>query len=275
MADEEAMLVLADVSQVYVNAKGASLAVENLDLTVHRGEFVSLVGPSGCGKTTILSMLAGLFPPTKGLVTLGGEQVSGPSTKVGYMLQQDYLFPWRTIRDNAAIGLEITGRKTSASLAYIDELLAELGLPGSGSRYPHELSGGMRQRVALARMLATEPEIMLLDEPFSALDLHIKLQLEDLVQETLKRLGKTAVLVTHDLAEAAAMSDRVIVLAANPGRKIAEILVPDEIRMAPPMEARKLPSFQDTFDQLWAELEAAEAVNEQDEEGGEEIAVQL
>lgn len=264
MADDDIMLALHRVSQVYVNEKGASLAVEELDLTVRHGEFISLVGPSGCGKTTILSMLAGLFPPTRGLVMLNGEPVTGPSTKVGYMLQQDYLFPWRTILDNAAIGLEIAGRKNAKSLASIEELLTELGLPNAGSRYPHELSGGMRQRVALARMLATEPEIMLLDEPFSALDLHIKLQLEDLVHQTLKRLGKTAVLVTHDLAEAAAMSDRVIVLAANPGRIVAEFVVPDEIRLATPMHARRLPGFQETFDQLWAELDAAEGGDEDD-----------
>ncbi|ACT01253.1 ABC transporter ATP-binding protein [Paenibacillus sp. JDR-2] len=258
MAGEDNRLELKDVSHVYVNEKGASLAVENLNLTVRRGEFVSLVGPSGCGKTTILSMLAGLFPPSGGQVLLAGAPVLGPSRLVGYMLQQDFLFPWRTIRDNAAIGLEIAGGKTAAAMKEVDRLLSELGLPGSGSKYPHELSGGMRQRVALARMLATNPEVMLLDEPFSALDLHIKLQLEDLVDETLKRLGKTAVLVTHDLAEAAAMSDRVIVLAANPGRIVKELVVPDEIRQATPMEARKLPGFQDVFDQLWAELNRAE-----------------
>jgi ABC-type nitrate/sulfonate/bicarbonate transport system, ATPase component len=258
MAGEDSRLELKDVSHVYVNEKGASLAVEKLNLTVRRGEFVSLVGPSGCGKTTVLSMLAGLFPPSGGQVLLAGAPVLGPSRLVGYMLQQDFLFPWRTIRDNAAIGLEITGGKTAAAMKEVDRLLTELGLPGSGSKYPHELSGGMRQRVALARMLATDPEVMLLDEPFSALDLHIKLQLEDLVDETLRRLGKTAVLVTHDLAEAVAMSDRVIVLAANPGRIVKELTVPDEIRQSTPMEARKLPGFQDVFDQLWAELNRAE-----------------
>ncbi|MFF2479437.1 ABC transporter ATP-binding protein [Paenibacillus sp. NPDC058071] len=265
MAGDNRMLEMHGVSHVYVNDKGASLATEELELTVRRGEFISLVGPSGCGKTTILSMLAGLFPPTRGIVLLAGEPVTGPSTKVGYMLQQDYLFPWRTIRDNAAIGLEIAGRKNRTALAGVDTLLGELGLPGSGDRYPHELSGGMRQRVALARTLATEPEVLLLDEPFSALDLHIKLQLEDLVQQTLRRLGKTAVLVTHDLAEAAAMSDRVIVLGANPGRIVAEMLIPEEIREASPMEARRLPGFQAVFDGLWAELDAAKGGGDEDE----------
>ncbi|WP_424765979.1 ABC transporter ATP-binding protein [Paenibacillus sp. sgz302251] len=256
------VLELQQLSHVYVNEKGASLAVEKIEFAVSRGEFISLVGPSGCGKTTVLSLLAGLFPPTKGQVLLNGERVVGPSPKVGYMLQQDYLFPWRTIRDNAAVGLEINGRKSAESLASVDLLLEEVELPDAGSRYPHELSGGMRQRVALARTLATEPEVLLLDEPFSALDLHIKLQLEDLVHQMLKRLGKTAVLVTHDLAEAAAMSDRVIVLGRNPGHIRCEIEVPADIRQAAPMAARKLPGFQELFDRLWAELD------EEDDEGG-------
>src|SRR5690606_26038838 len=151
-------LELQQLSHVYVNEKGASLAVEGLTLSVARGEFVSLVGPSGCGKTTVLSLLAGLFPPTIGQVLLNGERVTEPSPKVGYMLQQDYLFPWRTIRDNAAIGLEINGSRSEATMAAVDQWLAKLGLSGSGSRYPHELSGGMRQRVALARTLVTNPE---------------------------------------------------------------------------------------------------------------------
>lgn len=256
------VLELQQLSHVYVNEKGASLAVEQIELSVLRGEFISLVGPSGCGKTTVLSLLAGLFLPTKGQVLLNGVRVTHPTSKVGYMLQQDYLFPWRTIRDNAAIGLEISGRKTEKALEDVDGLLTELGLPGSGHRYPYELSGGMRQRVALARTLATEPEVLLLDEPFSALDLHIKLQLEDLVFQTLKRLGKTAVLVTHDLAEAAAMSDRVIVLGRNPGHIRCELKMPEDIRLATPTLSRKLPGFQDIFERLWAELDAV------DEEGG-------
>lgn len=258
------VLELQQLSHVYVNEKGATLALEGLNLRVKQGEFVSLVGPSGCGKTTVLSLLAGLFAPTKGKVLLGGEPVGGPSPKVGYMLQQDFLFPWRSIRDNAAIGLEIAGRKTPETMKLVDELLGELGLPDSGRRYPHELSGGMRQRVALARTLATEPDVLLLDEPFSALDLHIKLQLEDLVCDTLARRGKTAVLVTHDLAEAAAMSDRVIVLGRNPGHIRCELSMDAELRAHKPMTARKLPSFQAAFERLWAELDAV------DDEGGEQ-----
>ncbi|MDQ6418120.1 ABC transporter ATP-binding protein [Paenibacillus sp. LHD-117] len=252
------VLSLQGLSHVYVNDKGASLALEAIDLTVSKGEFISLVGPSGCGKTTLLSLLAGLFPPTVGTVTVNGRAVTGPTPAVGYMLQQDYLFPWRTIRDNAAIGLEIGGQRTKASMQKVEHWLSELGLEGYGGRYPHELSGGMRQRVALARTLVTEPDVLLLDEPFSALDLHIKLQLEELVQSTLERLGKTAVLVTHDLAEAAAMSDRVIVLGRNPGHIRREVAIPTAIREADPMTARKLPAFQAVFEELWAELDAVD-----------------
>ncbi|GBG11916.1 spermidine/putrescine ABC transporter ATP-binding protein [Paenibacillus agaridevorans] len=260
----EPVMSLKDVSHVYVNDKGASLALENIHLDIAPGEFVSLVGPSGCGKTTLLSLLAGLFPPTLGSVTVGGRSVQGPSPAVGYMLQQDFLFPWRTIRDNAAIGLEIAGRRNEKTMAAVDHWLGELGLEGNGGRYPHELSGGMRQRVALARTLVTEPDVLLLDEPFSALDLHIKLQLEDLVQHTLARLGKTAVLVTHDLAEAAAMSDRVIVLGKGPGHIRREVSIAEPIRQAPPTEARRMAQFQSVFDQLWAEF------NDGDGKGGDQ-----
>lgn len=252
-------LRLHNVTHVYVNDGGASLAVDSLNLTVGQGEFVSLVGPSGCGKTTVLHLIAGLLRPTRGEVTIGGARVVGPSASVGYMLQQDYLFPWRTIQDNAAIGLAINGKLTAESKSRVRGLLQELELSGTEMRYPHELSGGMRQRVALARTLATEPDVMLLDEPFSALDMHIKLQLEDLVWDTIRRRGQTAVLVTHDLAEAAAMSDRIIVLGRNPGRIRLALEVPEELRRIAPMEARRHPSFQSLFEQLWEEMDVEDA----------------
>ncbi|QYR23783.1 ABC transporter ATP-binding protein [Paenibacillus sp. sptzw28] len=253
------VLELNDVSHVYVNESGTTLAVEGLNLAVAAGEFVSLVGPSGCGKTTVLSLLAGLLLPTEGTVTACGAPVRRPSPKIGYMLQQDYLLPWRTILDNALLGLEINGRKTEASIAFTRSLLHELGLGGLENRMPGELSGGMRQRAALVRTLATEPDVLLLDEPFSALDLQIKLQLEDLVQSTLRALNKTAVLVTHDLNEAAAMSDRVVVLGRNPGHIRAVYIVPTRIRSALPTTARKFPEFQSMFDLIWGALEDSSA----------------
>ncbi|PWW00651.1 NitT/TauT family transport system ATP-binding protein [Paenibacillus cellulosilyticus] len=254
-------LRLHNVTHVYVNDGGASLAVDSFNLTVGQGEFVSLVGPSGCGKTTVLHLIAGLLRPTRGEVTIGGAAVTGPTASVGYMLQQDYLFPWRNIQDNASIGLAINGKLTPDAKSRVRGLLQELELSGTELRYPHELSGGMRQRVALARTLATEPDVMLLDEPFSALDMHIKLQLEDLVWDTIRRRGQTAVLVTHDLAEAAAMSDRIIVLGRNPGRIRLTLDVPEELRRTSPMEARRHPSFQPLFEQLWEEMDVEEAAS--------------
>ncbi|MBJ6363627.1 ABC transporter ATP-binding protein [Paenibacillus sp. GCM10012307] len=252
------VLELKHVSHVYVSEKEASLAIESVDLKVQPGEFISLVGPSGCGKTTLLSLLAGLLLPTEGEMLFHGKQVKGPSTKVGYMLQQDYLFPWRTIRENALLGLEVSKQLTDNAGERMEQLLADMGLDGVADRYPHELSGGMRQRVALVRTLMASPEVLLLDEPFSALDMHIKLQLEDLVQLTLTRLGKTAVLVTHDLAEAAAMSDRVILLGSRPGRIRQIFDIPPDIRELPPTAARRSAGFQDLFDSIWSELEAEE-----------------
>jgi len=234
------------------------MAVENINLDVRSGEFVSLIGPSGCGKTTILSLIAGLFEPTAGTVSIYGETINKPTRKVGYMLQQDYLFPWRTIYENCIIGLELEGKVSEQKRQYVMQLLEEMGLTGTENKYPHQLSGGMRQRVALVRTLATEPEIMLLDEPFSALDYQTKLQLEDLVAETLKSRQKTAILVTHDISEAIAMSDKVVVLQPCPGKIRKTVDVPNPIRAATPFIARELNGFHDLFHMLWSEFEQME-----------------
>lgn len=255
MPESETVIRLEGISQVYVSEREASLVIDNLSLQVNQGEFVSLVGPSGCGKTTLLSIIAGLLTPTAGEVSVKGRLVEGPSSQVGYMLQQDYLFPWRTILDNALIGLELTGRLDDRSRIRTRELLADMGLAGTENQYPSELSGGMRQRVALVRTLATDPGILLLDEPFSALDYQTKLQLEDMVSDILKDSGKTAVLVTHDLSEAIAVSDRIIVLDRNPGRIRKEFVVPTLIREAQPFFAREQEGFNELFQALWSELE--------------------
>ncbi|KOP68819.1 spermidine/putrescine ABC transporter ATP-binding protein [Bacillus sp. FJAT-18019] len=247
---------LNDIAHVYVTDREASLAVDGIQLKVDPGEFISLVGPSGCGKTTILSIIAGLLVPSKGTASLNGKSVNGPSSEVGYMLQQDYLFPWRNIMDNALIGLELTERLNPESRSIVENLLKEMGLGESGSLYPSQLSGGMRQRVALVRTLATDPGLLLLDEPFSALDYQTKLQLEDLIVETLKERGKTAILVTHDLSEAIAMSDRVILLNRNPGRVHRLFDIPGNIRAAQPFYARKEPGFNELFHEIWEEMQA-------------------
>lgn len=254
MPDSGNVIRLENISQVYVSEREASLVIEDLSLEIGQGEFVSLVGPSGCGKTTLLSIIAGLLKPTRGNVEVEGRRVRGPSARIGYMLQQDYLFPWRTILDNALIGLELTGNLDAQSRERTRELLVSMGLGGTEEQYPSELSGGMRQRVALVRTLATNPTILLLDEPFSALDYQTKLQLEDLVSDTLKEYRKTSVLVTHDLSEAIAVSDRVIVLDRGPGRIRREFDIPEHIRQAQPFHAREQAGFNELFQALWNEL---------------------
>jgi NitT/TauT family transport system ATP-binding protein len=243
------------VTHVYVTKRQATLAVEGIDLTAAPGQFVSLIGPSGCGKTTVLSIAAGLLKPTTGSVKLFGEKVEGPSPRTGYMLQQDYLFPWRSIYENAVIGLELRGGVTPEGRDYVMHLLEEMGLAGYKDYMPNQLSGGMRQRVALVRTLSTEPDILLLDEPFSALDYQTKLQLEDLVAETLKARGKTALLVTHDITEAIAMSDRIVIMEPRPGRIRREVEVPEQIRAELPLSAREQPGFNELFRDIWREFD--------------------
>lgn len=252
------VIQLKDVDLAYVTDHAATLALQDMNLSVEDGELISLVGPSGCGKTTLLSLIAGLIPPSRGLVLLHGKPVTGPTPEVGYMLQQDYLFPWRSIVDNVLLGLELTNRLTKQSAELAEELLEGMGLSGTARLYPHQLSGGMRQRVALARTLATNPDLLLLDEPFSALDYQTKLQLEDLVVDTLKQRRKTGILVTHDLSEAIAVSDRVIVLGSRPGRIRSVFEVPKNIREALPFYAREEPGFNALFHEIWGELEASE-----------------
>lgn len=247
-----------DVTHVYVSKNETTTAIEDINLSVNEGEFVTIVGPSGCGKTTILSSIAGIVKPTYGKVLLNGNIIKGPSSKIGYMLQSDYLFEWTTILKNVQIGLEIMGELTNETEKYTNFLLNEMGLSDYKHHYPSQLSGGMRQRVALVRTLVTNPDILLLDEPFSALDYLTKLRLEDLVFETLKKHKKTAVLVTHDIAEAIAMSDRIIILDRNPGRVKKQIVIPDRIRQKLPFEARETEGFHDLFRQLWKELDEDE-----------------
>ena len=249
---------MSQVTHVYVTEREAKLAIDRLSVTIMPGEFVSLVGPSGCGKTTILSIIAGLLEPTHGSVRVYGNAVAGPSPRVGYMLQSDYLYPWRTILENASLGLELTKRWNRESEELVRDLLNGMGLGGTEASYPHQLSGGMRQRVALVRTLATSPELLLLDEPFSALDYQTKLQMEDLVVDTLKARRKTAVLVTHDLSEAIAVSDRVIVLNRDPGSMRKAFAIPDAIREAQPFFAREQPGFNEMFHELWKELETSD-----------------
>ena len=249
---------LRDVGLRYFGRDGETEALKDISLKMAAGEFVAIIGQSGCGKSTLLSLISGILRPTGGAVLIDGAPVAGPSRKVGYMLQQDYLFEWRTILDNALLGAEIQGLDMAKARARATALLTRYGLGKFLERRPRELSGGMRQRVALARTLVTEPDIVLLDEPFSALDSQTRLALADEVAQILRRERKTAILVTHDIGEAVSMAERVVVLSRRPGRVKSDrpirFATPDGARPAP-FAARNAPEFNGYFNTLWQELE--------------------
>ncbi|SOC35264.1 ABC transporter ATP-binding protein [Ureibacillus acetophenoni] len=252
-------LTVSKVHHTYFSSKTATEALQDINLSIDKGEFVSFIGPSGCGKTTLLSILAGLFRPTAGKVLIDNQDIhENADLSIGYMLQQDYLFPWKTIEENVTLGLKLLSKEKEAANELASKLLSDVGLPPVEKKYPRELSGGMRQRVALARTLAVDPKILLLDEPFSALDYQSKLKLEDLVHKLMKEYGKTAVLVTHDIGEAIAMSDRIFLFSARPGRLHQTFEVPEEVRSLTPFEARANPSYSTLFQTIWKELESLE-----------------
>ncbi|HLS51731.1 MAG TPA: ABC transporter ATP-binding protein, partial [Burkholderiaceae bacterium] len=199
-----------DVSKSFIDKQSGEprVAVSNVSLSIKKGEVVSLIGPSGCGKSTLLNMGSGLYAPTSGEVFVKGKPVVGPVREVAFMLQKDLLMQWRTIRENVTIGLQISGMGRREREAIADKLLAQCHLAGFENHYPHQLSGGMRQRAALARTLAVDPQVMLLDEPFSALDAQTKMILQQDLAESLYENKRTALFITHDLVEAVALSDR-------------------------------------------------------------------
>jgi len=252
------MVELRNIDLRYFTLDGETEAVCGFSLAVSPGEFVAIVGQSGCGKSTLLSLIAGILEPTGGDVLVEGSPVTGPSPLCGYMLQHDYLFEWRTILDNVLLGAEIQGLEHVASRIRAEALLRGYGLGEFMAHFPHQLSGGMRQRAALARTLCTDPQILLLDEPFSALDFQTRLALSDEVSEILRREGKTVILVTHDISEAVSMADRVIVMTKRPGRvkAVHDIVFDSKGGDRPrPFESRSRPEFQHYFDQIWGELE--------------------
>lgn len=242
------------VSLTYHTPEGETAAIDDISFRVGRGEFVSIVGPSGCGKTSLLSMIAGLIGPTRGVVLVNGAAVMGPNTDVGYMLQQDHLFPWRSVFENCMLGLEVQGRRTAASRQRVLEMLADYGLADFAHAFPAHLSGGMRQRAALVRTLALDPKVLLLDEPFSALDYQTRLQLQEEMSHILRREKRTVVLVTHDIAEAVSMADRVLVLSRRPARLKQEYVI-DLPHRGSPVQVRESPDFSRYFREIWRELD--------------------
>jgi NitT/TauT family transport system ATP-binding protein len=244
------MIELRGLHKTFDRGTGPVEAVRDINLAVTPGSIVSLIGPSGCGKSTLLHMIAGLYEPTSGDVLYNGRQVETVNTDVGYMTQKDTLFPWRTVQDNVALPFELAGKPKAGRHRDAAEILSRVGLQGFETRYPSELSGGMRKRVALARMLLYRPETFLLDEPFGALDAQLKLAMHELLLRLWREDRKTILLVTHDLVEAITLSDRVIVLTRRPSR----ILLDQEVDLPRPrdvLNVRFTQRFKEIYDKVW------------------------
>lgn len=248
----EPLLEFRDISMQYHDLSGETSVLEDFSMQVHKGEFIALLGPSGCGKSTILSLAAGLLKPDQGNVFLRGEIIDSPPFHMGYMLQRDHLFSWLTVRQNAQLGLKVRKMLNEESKERVEQLLKTCGLSEFANAFPRQLSGGMRQRVALVRTLAVDPEFLLLDEPFSALDAQTRLKIADEVQTQIKAEGRAAILVSHDISECVSMSDKVIVLSRRPARikRVVEIDLSGS-----PMERRAQPKFREYFNLLWEELD--------------------
>ncbi|MBQ8406153.1 MAG: ABC transporter ATP-binding protein [Clostridia bacterium] len=234
-----------NVSMHYHSKQGETVALEKVSFSVHEGEFVAIIGPSGCGKTTLLSLAAGLLAPTKG-------KVSALNVSLGYMLQKDELFPWRTIEKNIFLPLEIKRANTPQNRAHAVALAEKYGLKQFLKNYPSQLSGGMRQRAALIRTLAMNPDVLLLDEPFSALDYQTRLSVCDDVYKIIRNEKKTALLITHDISEAISVADKIFVLSKRPAKIIAEHLL--EFPENEPLKRRENKEFSRWFEILWKEL---------------------
>ena len=245
---------LENVSLTYQTKTSETLAIENLNLTIYEGEFIAIVGPSGCGKTTILSLISGVLLPTAGQVKINSKNTKNIT---GYMFQHDHLFVWRSIMKNILLGPEVQKSNKKSAKEYATLLLRKYGLYEYLDKYPNELSGGMRQRVALIRTLVLKPEILLLDEPFSALDFQTRLQVCDDVSNIIKQEKKTAILVTHDLSEAISMADRVVVLSPRPA-KIKKIFDINLKEYGSPLKRREHPDFSKLFDAIWKEIKTDE-----------------
>lgn len=239
------MLTFKDISYTYHTREGETTAVKGLNFTVEDGQFVSVIGPSGCGKTTILSLAAGILKPSSGEIVTGGGEF-------GYMLQRDALFSWRTVEQNIFLPLEVKKRNTPQMRERALALAEKYGLKDFLKKSPSQLSGGMRQRVALIRTLAAEPDVLLLDEPFSALDYQTRLEVCDDVQGIIKGEKKTALLITHDISEAIALGDKVVVLSARPARVVAEHDI--TFGEGSPKKRRECGEFAATFEVLRKEL---------------------
>lgn len=263
---EQAAIQLKDAYKVFASGSGKSrtgfVAVSNVDLAIKKGEFVSLVGPSGCGKTTVLNLIAGSIGPTKGEVLQYGKPIRGLNVGVGYVTQDDTLLPWRTLLDNVTYGLELAGVPTRERRERAAEYIRKVNLDGFEQHYPHQLSGGMRKRAALIRTLVTDPDIILMDEPFGALDAQSRLVLQHDLLELWQGTGKTIIFVTHDLVESIALSDRVVAFARSPGR----VKAVHPINLPRPRDVfhiHQAPGYDEIYDRLFRDVQGEMVLEEQ------------
>jgi len=247
-------LEVKDLCYSYHTLEGETQALSNISFNVKEGEFFVIVGPSGCGKSTLLSLLCGLIEPESGTIAIDGVPGKDSHAVMGYMLQRDHLFEWRTIFDNVSLGLEINHRLDEGSRKELDHMLDTYGLLQFRDAKPAQLSGGMRQRAALIRTLALKPDILLLDEPFSALDYQTRLEVCDDISSIIRTQKKTAILITHDLSEAISVADRILVLSSRPGSVKNVIPVPFSDQCIRPLQRRNAPEFTMYFNQIWKEL---------------------
>lgn len=245
------ILKMEGVSLIYQTNEAETEALKDVNISIEEGEFVAVIGPSGCGKTTILTLISGLMAPTRGNIYLDGKPIEKPVGDIGYMLQRDHLLPWRTILSNTLLGPELQHKKTPEAVAYAEELIEKYGLGEFKKAYPRQLSGGMRQRAALIRTLAYRPKILLLDEPFSALDYQTRLSVCDDVHRIIKSEQKTAVLVTHDISEAISLADRIVVLSQRPAT-VKNVYTPHI--EGSPLKRREDEAFSRWFDVIYKDV---------------------
>lgn len=248
------VLDIQGLNYTYHSPEGETPALKDISFSVKSGEFLSIVGPSGCGKSTLLSLISGLLTPETGSIELMGKPLKESRTNVGYMLQHDHLFEWRNIYHNVLLGLEIQHNLTAKARKKAHELLEVYGLEEFASARPSELSGGMRQRAALVRTLLLEPELLLLDEPFSALDYQTRLTVGDDIGQIIRKEKKTAILITHDLSEAISLGDRVLILSKRPASIQQTVSLHFDSSITTPLQRRNAPEFKEYFNLIWKEL---------------------
>ncbi|WMJ81062.1 ABC transporter ATP-binding protein [Clostridium sp. MB40-C1] len=248
-------LTVSHINMNYHTLKSETEALKDISFTVKQGEYISIVGPSGCGKSTVLNIIAGLLIPSTGNVLVDGKNIDNSSLIIGYMFQKDQLFEWLTVWNNVLLGLKIQHKINDDNINKVTKLLHDYNLWDFKNYYPKQLSGGMRQRVALIRTLALNPDILLLDEPFSALDYQSRLNASDEIYKIIKRENKTAIMVTHDIAEAISMSNRVLILSKRPAVIKKEVQLTFNGEYNSPLKCREAPEFRLYFNTIWEELD--------------------